>query len=65
MPRLWKVLTGLSLVLNAVCLLYLYALSHPNPYGTQYYETEQMKLELRQMKEDMATLQSEIARKEK
>lgn len=65
MPRLWKVLTSLSLALNAVCFLYLYAFTHPNPYGTQYYETEQMKLELRQLKDEMETMQAELARRGK
>lgn len=65
MPRLWKILTSLSLALNAIGLLYLYALSHPNPYGAQYYENEQMKLELRQLKDEVAALQAASAHREK
>lgn len=58
MSRLWKVLVSISLVLNAVCLLYIYAVLHPNPHGPQYYETQQMKLELRLLKEALAHLQA-------
>jgi hypothetical protein len=50
MSRIWKVLVVLSLALNGICLLYLVAFSHPNPYGSPYYETEQIKMELRQMR---------------
>lgn len=53
MSRVWKILVVLSLVLNGVSLLYLYAFSHPNPYGPQYYETEQIKLELRQLRTEL------------
>lgn len=56
MSRVWKALVVLSLVLNGVCLLYLYAFSHPNPYGQQYYETEQIKLELRQLRNALCAL---------
>ncbi|WP_157691531.1 hypothetical protein [Noviherbaspirillum autotrophicum] len=58
MSRAWKVLTVLSLVLNGVCLLYLYAISHPNPYSSQYYETEQVKLELRQLRNGLCELRA-------
>ena len=50
MSRLWKMMVVISLMLNGVCLLYVYALIHPNPYGKQYYETEQIKIDLRQLK---------------
>jgi len=53
MSRIWKILVALSLTLNGVCLLYVYALSHPNPYGRQYYETEQIRQDLRQIREDL------------
>lgn len=56
MSRVWKALVVLSLVLNVVCVLYLYALSHPNPYSPQYYETEQIKLELRQLRNELCVL---------
>jgi hypothetical protein len=65
MPRLWKILTSLSLALNAVCLLYLFALGHPNPYSTQYYETEQMKLELRQLRDELTELRAATTTREK
>lgn len=58
MPRFWKALIVISLVLNAVCLLYVYALSHPNPYGPHYYETEQMKLDIRQLKSEISDIKS-------
>lgn len=58
MSRVWKVLVVLSLVLNGVCLLYLYAFSHPNPYSPQYYETEQIKLELRQVRDELDALRA-------
>jgi hypothetical protein len=56
MSHAWKVLVVLSLALNGVCLLYLYAFSHPNPYSAQYYETEQIKLELHQVKQQLDAL---------
>lgn len=58
MSRTWKILLIISLVLNGVCLLYLYAYSHPNPYDRQYYETEQLKLELRQLSDELAALKA-------
>ena len=58
MSRLWKVLIVLSLALSAACALYVYALLHPNPYGTQYYETQQLKLELQQLRVEMAELKA-------
>lgn len=65
MSRVWKILVALGLVLNAVCLLYVYALSHSNPYGLQYYENEQLKLELRQLKDELAEIKTTRARAEK
>jgi len=58
MSRTWKILLIISLVLNGICLLYLYAYSHPNPYDRQYYETEQLKLELRQLIDELAALKA-------
>lgn len=58
MSRIWKILVVVSLVLNALCLLYGYAYTHPNPYGQQYYETEQIKLELRQLKDELVELKA-------
>ena len=58
MSRAWKILLIISLILNGVCLLYLYAYSHPNPYDRQYYETEQIKLELRQLRDELAALKA-------
>lgn len=58
MSRLWKILVVLCLLLNGVSLLYLYAFSHPNPYGQQYYENEQTRMELRQIKEELAEFKS-------
>lgn len=65
MSRLWKILLVASLLLNGVCLLYLYAFSHPNPYGPAYYETEQMKMELRQLREEVKELKAVRSGKEK
>lgn len=58
MSRTWKILLIISLILNGVSLLYLYAYSHPNPYDRQYYETEQIKLELRQLRDELAALKA-------
>ncbi|SDM87834.1 hypothetical protein SAMN05720382_102621 [Polaromonas sp. JS666] len=58
MSRLWKVLIVLSLALSAVCALYICALLYPNPYSTQYYETQQLKLELHQLRVEMAELKA-------
>ena len=58
MSRLWKVLIVLSLALSAACALYVYALLHQNPYGMQYYETQQLKLELDQLRVEMAELKA-------
>lgn len=60
MSRLWKILVLISLVLNGVCLLYVYVLIHPNPYGQQYYETEQTKMELRQLKDELSETKVEL-----
>lgn len=65
MSRLWKVLIVLSLSLSALCALYIYALLHPNPYGMQYYEAQQLKLELHQLKEEMAELKAAQALQKK
>lgn len=65
MSRLWKILVVLSLLLNGVSLLYVYALLNPNPYGRQYYETEQTRLELRQLKEELAEFKNAPKRQEK
>lgn len=58
MSRLWQTLVMISLALNGVCLLYVYAILHPNPYGKQYYETEQMKMDLLQLKLDLSELKA-------
>jgi len=58
MSRLWKTLVVISLILNGICLLYAYAFSHPNPYGTQYYESEQMKMDLRHLKLELSEIKA-------
>lgn len=58
MPRLWKMMVVISLMLNGVCLLYVYALSYPNPYGKQYYETEQIKMDLRQLQLELEEIKA-------
>lgn len=62
MSRLWKFLVVISLLLNGVCLLYVYLLLHPNPYGPQYYETEQTKLELSQLKDELGETKDELSK---
>lgn len=62
MSRLWKIFVMASLALNSVCLLYVYALLYPNPYGQQYYETEQTKMELRQLKDELGETKDEIGK---
>lgn len=56
MSRLWKTLIVISLVLNATSLVYVYALLHSNPYGPQYYETEQLKMDVRELKLELDKL---------
>lgn len=56
MTRLWKSLVVLSLLLNGVSLVYLYAVLHPNPYSPQHYETEQIKLDLDMLKNEIQRL---------
>lgn len=58
MSRMWKILVVVGLALNGVCLLYVYALLNPNPYGKQYYETEQIKMDLVQIKEALAEIKA-------
>lgn len=58
MSRRWKILVVVSLALNGVCLLYVYALLNPNPYGKQYYEAEQIKMDLAQVKEELAEIKA-------
>ena len=58
MSRLWKTLAVISLMLNGVCLLYVYALIHPNPYDKQYYEMEQIKMDLRQLKLELGEIRA-------
>lgn len=58
MSRMWKILVVVSLVLNGVCLLYVYALLNPNSYGKQYYETEQIKMDLVRVKEELAEIRA-------
>ncbi len=53
MSRFWKGLVMISLLLNGVCLLYVYALLHPNPHGEQYYETEQIKQDILRIKDEL------------
>lgn len=58
MSRMWKTFVIVSLVLNGVCLLYVYALLNPNPHGRQYYETEQIKMDLARVKEELAEIKA-------
>lgn len=47
MTIFWKALSAVSMFVALLALTYAYAASHPNPYGPEYYEREQMKQELR------------------
>lgn len=58
MPRFWKCLVVISLLLNGIALLYLYALIHPNPHNAQFYETAQMKMELRRLKDELDSIKA-------
>ena len=58
MSHLWKMMVVISLMLNGVCLLYVYAQLHPNPYGKQYYETEQIKMDLRQLQLELEEIKA-------
>lgn len=52
----WKALSVANLLLALIALFYAYAANHPNPYGPEYYEREQMKLELRTVVQELETI---------
>lgn len=58
MSKLWKILVAINLALSAVILLIMYALTHPNPYSRQYYEQEQLKMDLRQVRQELDAMKS-------
>lgn len=56
MTNFWKVLAVLNSLVALLAAFYAYAAHNPNPYGPDYYEREQIKLELRRLAEELDSL---------
>lgn len=61
MSRFWKTLILACAVSSAASLLYAYAAAHPNPYSREHYELEQLRMEVRQLKQELEELRNRQA----